>query len=63
MFITELLDSISVCGTEVFSDDFFCDVATDVFTVVARFLALDFLLFRFEEFGADVLIVIGGIVG
>ena len=63
MFFTELFYSIAVCPTEVLSDDLFSDIATDVFAVVAWFFTFDLLLLGLEDLGAEILVVVGGMIG
>lgn len=64
ILFTEVLYFASVGGTQVLSDDFLGDIATDVLSVVARFLALRFLFLGFEDFRTGcVLVLVRGVVG
>lgn len=62
ILLTKLLDYWSICGTQIFPNDLFCYVPTDIFTVVAGFLDFDAFGLGFEElglfpFGCEVFIV------
>ena len=63
MLITQLFHPVSICCTQIFPDDLFCDIPTDVLSIVTGFLALYFLLFWLEDFGTEVLVVIRWMVG
>ena len=59
MFLTQLLYSVPVGCTQVFSDYLFRDIATDVFTVITWLFGLGFLLLGLEDLGADGLFLCG----
>lgn len=61
MFFAELFGEGFVRSSQVLSDDFFGDVATDVFAVVALFLGFGLFWFGFEYRNLLTLGVLAGI--
>ena len=60
MFFTKCLYLWSVRYTQVFSNDLFGDVATDILTVIARFLELGLALLGLEDLGQLTRLLLGG---
>jgi hypothetical protein len=61
MLFAELFGEWFVGGAQVFADDFFGDVATDVLSVVALLFLFGLFCFRFENLNLLTLGVLAGI--